>query len=205
MVVTHIIEGFTAFGTVAVAVLAIWGDWVRSILAPLKLTIIEHNFSGDPTTFTPPGRLPVRVMFYHLRVINQRRWLSAENCRVMLKGFSRRDLSGIFQPVPKPVPFQFLWAPAELTPPSITLLREQVLDLGYIAENDARFIPRLYGIPNNFQGFVGPNEAVRFQIQIEAVNFSSSIYVVEVAWDGQWSYVPATMRQHLPIRIIPPT
>jgi hypothetical protein len=121
----------------------------------------------------------------------------------MLTGFSRRDPSGIFQPMP--VPFQFLWAPAELTPPSITLLREQVLDLGYIAENDERFIPRLYGIPNNFQGFVGPNEAVRFQIQIEAVNFSSSIYVVEVAWDGQWSYVPATMRQHLPIRIIPPT
>lgn len=53
MVVTHIIEGFAAFGTVAVAMLAIWGDWVRSILAPLKLTIIEHNFSGDPTTFHP--------------------------------------------------------------------------------------------------------------------------------------------------------
>ena len=67
MEVTHIIEGFTAFGTVAVAVLAIWGDWVRSILAPLKLTIIKHNFSGDQTTFTPPERPPVRVMFYHLK------------------------------------------------------------------------------------------------------------------------------------------
>jgi hypothetical protein len=57
--------------------------------------------------------------------------------------------------------------------------------------------------PFNFQGFVGRNEDVRFHLQIEAVNFISAIYVVEVSWDGQWSYVPAEMKQHLPIRIVP--
>jgi hypothetical protein len=88
----------------------------------------------------------------------------------MLVGLSRRDPSNIFQPVPLPVPFQFVWAPSESTPSSITITREQVLDLGYIVENEN--VPRLYSIPNNFQGFVGANEAVRFQLQIEAVGFS---------------------------------
>jgi len=102
-----------------------------------------------------------------------------------------------------PVPFQFVWAPAESTPPDVTITREQVLDLGYIQENGDRFIPRLYVTPNNFQGFIGANEAVRFQLQIEAVGFSSPIYVVEVAWDGQWSYDPETMKRHLSIRLNP--
>jgi hypothetical protein len=204
VVITHIFEGFTAVGTVAVAVAAIWGNWIRSKLDPLNLRIVLPDRIEDPTTFSgPPGAPATKVMFYHLRVINQRRWLSAENCRIMLVGLSRRDPSNIFQPIPMPVPFQFVWAPAESTPSDVTITREQVLDLGYIPENGDRFIPRLYVFPNNFQGFVGANEAVRFQLQIEAVGFSSPIYVLEVAWGGQWSYNPETMRRHLPIRLNP--
>ena len=100
------------------------------------------------------------------------------------------------------VPGQFVWAPAEFTPPTITLLREHIIDFGYIEENGDKFVPRLYATFFNFKGFVGSNDAVRFQVQIEAVNFSSPIYLVEVAWDGVWSFVPDTMKQHLPIRII---
>lgn len=71
MVITNIIDGFTAFGTVAVAAAAIWGDWLRTKLAPAKLALVEHTPEGDPTTFTPPG---TRVMFYQLKVVNERRW-----------------------------------------------------------------------------------------------------------------------------------
>lgn len=76
VVTRHIIEGFTAFGTVAVAVLAIWGNWVRSMLAPAKLTLVEHTPEGDLTTFASG----TRVIFCHLKVSNQRRWLPAQNC-----------------------------------------------------------------------------------------------------------------------------
>jgi hypothetical protein len=85
----------------------------------------------------------------------------------------------------------------------VSILREQVADLGYVEEHGKIFIPRLYWMSNNFQGFVPANGGVRYHLRIEAVNFLSPIYVVEVAWDGQWSYVPAQMRPHLPIRIIP--
>jgi hypothetical protein len=194
-----IIDGFIAFGTIAVAVLAIWGDWLRSILAPLKLTLTLHTPEGDPTLYASGGR----AMFFHLKVINQRPWLPARNCRVMLVGLSRRDPSGIFQPVRMSFPSQFTWTPLEFTLPVITLLKEHIFDFGYIEEKGNRFIPRLYATPVNFQGFVGQNEAVRFQIQIEAINFLPAVYVIEVAWDGIWSFVPDEMRRHLPIRLVP--
>lgn len=51
-VVKLVIDGFIAFGTIAVAVLAIWGDWVRSKLAPPALTVTldlrETRFSMRP-------------------------------------------------------------------------------------------------------------------------------------------------------------
>ena len=192
-----VIDGFVAFGTVAVAVLAIWGEWFRSILAPPKLTILPHTLEGDPT-ISSNG---VRLMFYHLRVVNERRWLPARNCRVLLKSVSRRGPDGLFHPAAMAVPLQFVWAPAEITPPVITLVNEQILDFGFVPENTDRFAPSLYSYSNNFQGYVGPSEAVRFHLQIEATNFSSDRYqVFEVAWDGRWSHEPQIVAQHLRIR-----
>ena len=194
-----VIHGLIALGTNGAVVVAIWGNWFRSKFRPPKLILTAHTLEGDPARFGSG----TRVMFYHLRVINQQAWLPAPNCRVMLTGLSRRDPSDIFQPVALSVPQQFVWGPAEFTPPSVTLLKEHVLDFGYIRRKWHPIVPRLHGIPFNFQGFVGANEAVRFQLQIEAANFSSPIYVVEVAWDGVWDFVPAAMRHHIPIRFIP--
>jgi len=196
-----VIDGAVAFGTIAVALLAIWGDWIRSKLAPAKLVIQLHTPEGDPTTDVNGSRL----MFYHMKVVNQRPWLPALNCRVLLRGLTKRGPDSFFHPVPMAVPTQFVWAPAEITPPVITVVREQILDFGIVGEGQAMFVPRLYSVANNFQGLVGANEAVRFQLQIEASNFSASTYqVFEVAWDGQWSFAPATMAQHLRIREIGP-
>ena len=120
----------------------------------------------------------------------------------MLVGLSRRDPSGLFQPVPLSFPVQFVWTPLEFTPPVITLIREHILDFGYVEEQGDKFIPRLYATPVNFRRYVGPNEAVRFQLKIEATNFTSPIYAIEVAWDGVWSFVPDEMGHHLPIRFL---
>jgi hypothetical protein len=142
-------------------------------------------------------------MYYHLKVKNQRPWLKAESCRVLLTGMTRRGPDGIFHPVELAVAPQYVWAPAELTPPVITLAREQVLDFGVVPEGAAEFRPLLYSLAHNFQGYVHANEAVRYHLAIEAANYSSRRnQVFEVAWDGQWSYEPATMSQHLRIREI---
>jgi hypothetical protein len=193
-----LIEAIGAFGTLAVAILAIWGPWVRSKLAPLSLTLTLDP-EAEPVVYSNR----TQAMYYHLRVINRRPWLPAENCRVVLVGFSRRDSSGNFQPARMAFPCQFTWAPVEFNPIVITLHKEQVVDLGYVEDKATHFIPRFYATPFNFQGFVGPNEAIRYQVQVTANDYVSSIYVIEVAWDGVWSFDPHTMKQHLPIRVIP--
>jgi|ERR1700691_2100496 hypothetical protein len=193
-----VIDATVAIGTLAVAVLAIWGDRIRSVLAPAKLTIRPHTLEGDPTTANGFG-----LMYYHLKVVNERRWLPVTNCRVLLKGLSKRGPDGHFHALPMAVPLQFVWAPAEITPPVITVLAENILDFGFVSEDTHQFVPVLYSYSNNFKGYVGPNEAVRFHVEIEASNFSSIRYqVFEVSWDGTWSHDPRVMAQHLIIREI---
>jgi hypothetical protein len=201
-----IINIFVAIGTLAVAVLAIWGERIRAVLAPPLLLLEPHNLTGDPTELRDGTQRPgIKALYYHLKVVNKRPWLPVSNCAVYLKGITRRGPDGLFHPVHMPVPLQFVWAPAETMPPVITVTGEHVLDLGRIIENSPQFQPMLYSYTNNFQGFVGRNEAIRYQLAIRGSNFTSKRYqAFEVAWDGKWSYVPAEMSQHLRIREIEP-
>jgi hypothetical protein len=193
-----VIDGLVALGTLLVAATAIWGEWFRAKFVPAKLTLTGPIPEGGfPTTY----QTGARAMFVEFKVINHGP-LSAKNCRVMLVGMSRRDASNNFQPVPMICPYQFTWSPMEFIPLIMTITREQQLDLGYVNENGQAFVPRLYYQHFNFRGLVGRNEAVRYEIQIEAENFTSPRYVVEVAWDGRWSFVPDEMRRHLPIRFV---
>jgi hypothetical protein len=193
-----VIDGLVALGTLLVAATAIWGDWFRAKFVPTKLTLTGPIPAGGARTTYSTG---AKAMFVQFKVINESQ-LSARNCRVMLVGMSRRDPSGNFQPEPMIYPCPFTWSPMEAMPPIMTIVREQQLDLGYVNENGPAFVPRFYYQPFNFRGTILPNEAVRYEIQIEAENFTSPRYVVEVAWDGQWSFVPDEMRRHLPIRFV---
>lgn len=197
------IDAATALGTVAVAVLAVWGERVRAWLAPPKLVLESHNFRGDPTIFTADGKPVARVMYYHLKVVNRRPWLPVRNCRVLLRGMSRRGPDNIFHPFPLIVPAQLIWAPASFAPTLVTITKEHVLDLGLIIEGDGVFKLALYSTPNNFAGYVKAGEAVRFELTIEADNFASDVQqVFEIAWDGAWEFEPEKMEKHLRIREI---
>ena len=63
------LEALTAFGTIAVAVVAIWGDWLKSKLAPQKLAL-ELDPEAEPVTYSNG----VRGIFRHLKVANLRPW-----------------------------------------------------------------------------------------------------------------------------------
>lgn len=198
-----VINAFTALGTVAVAVLAIWGDWLKARLVPVRLRLVPHNTRGTLTMFNTQRP----VIYYHLKIINERRWLAARSCRVLLKALARRGPDLMFHPEPLPVPFQFMWAPFESTPALVTIQKEQVLDFGFIMEPAAQgsqttqFVPALYSYPNDFRGYVGPGEAVRYSLEIEADSYLSPTYaVVEVAWDGRWLPDLDKMSQSLVIR-----
>ena len=194
-----VLDALVAFGTVSVAVLAIWGDWFRAKLAPPKLELELLSDVGTPTTL---GQ--VKAIYYHLRVVNHRHWQPGQDCRVLLRSIARRGPDGRFYPIPLPVPLQFIWAPAEFNTPTTTLVKEQMVDFGVVREDQKRFIPNFYTTPSSFSGYVGPNEAVRFLVEIEAKNFSSKPQSFEVAWDGIWSFEAVEMSRHLRLRKIEP-
>lgn len=192
-----ILTALRTIGTLAIAVLAIWGDWFRSWLASPRIEIRPHNLRGTVTSFTNGPR----VIYYHLKAINTRRWAVARNCRVILTTFYPRGPNQQFRASLVPVPPQFVWAPAELSPIVIDLSGEQIIDFGRIVEGGKRFEPVLYGYPNDFLGFVGPNGAVRYQLQ--AIAGGSPLgppFVYEVAWNGNWSDNLDKMEQNLTIR-----
>jgi hypothetical protein len=109
----------------------------------------------------------------------------------------------MFRQIPLPVPPQFVWSPAEITPAAIELSTQQILDFGRVIEGQPTFEPVLYWYPNNFQGLVAANEAVRYGLEILADGYSAKRYqVFEVAWNGIWSDNLDQMSQNLVIREI---
>jgi hypothetical protein len=199
--INAVINGFIAFGTIAVAILAIWGDPIRAWIAGPKLKLIPHNSLRGSVVTLNNG---VRSIYYHLKVINRRSSISAINCRVLLKKIWRKAPNGSFLKANLAVPVIYVWAPAEITPPYINLRNEHVLDFGRINQNEKRFQPLLLSYANNFEGFVQPNDTVRFGLEIVSDNFiSKRLQIFEVAWNGQWSSNLETMGQNLQIREIP--
>lgn len=202
-----VIDVFTAVGTVTVAIMAIWGERVRAWLAPPKLRIELHTPSGSPTRLTIPGTLTpgggIRSMYYHLKVVNQRSWLTANNCRVLLKAISRRGPDGSFLKVHMPVPAQFVWANEGDTTSRVSVTKESILDFGSLSEGATAFMPLLHVYANNLNAAVAKNEAVRYHLEIDASNFVSPRHqTFEVAWDGGWSFEPEQMQHHLTVREI---
>lgn len=84
-----LIQLLTAIGTITVAIIAIWGDWIKIRLTPPKLKIVSLNTRGELTSFSNG----TRVIFYHLKVVNSRPWSIAKNCKVLLKSISKGNYS----------------------------------------------------------------------------------------------------------------
>ncbi|MBN1663809.1 MAG: hypothetical protein JW943_09435 [Deltaproteobacteria bacterium] len=189
----------SAIGTLIVAIVAIWGDWVRAKLAPPKLTIDKHNLRGSLTNYNSGQK----VIFYHLRVVNHRHWFVSRNCRVILKQIFKKGPDGEYHPVSYVVPLQFTWSPSEFTPIVTTINKEQVLDFGCIGEGDAFFKPTLYSYSNNFKGYLHAQESIRYCLEIISDNYvSKSPTIVEVSWNGQWNDNLDIMEQNLVIKVL---
>ncbi len=93
--ILEIFAGLEALGTVAVFVVAIWGDQIRAKLAPPKL----HVELSDPkglriTQFIRPeesdegtmqqAQKTIQSRYYHLRVINEKRFPVAHEVQVVI-------------------------------------------------------------------------------------------------------------------------
>ena len=198
-IIQLIINTLVAIGTIAVAILAIWGDWFRDKFAAPKLVIRLRDTKGNLTS-QQNGQ---RVIYYHLVVENKRRWAVARGVQVMLEGVWRRAADGSFKADTLAAGLPLTWAYPQFSPLNPSVRESKVCDLGSLGENEQLFKPSLYFYPNNFTGFINPNQAVRYGIRVTAENFTAGkAIVIELSWDGQWSSDMAEMERHLVIKAI---
>jgi hypothetical protein len=188
---------FIAIGTVLVAILAIWGEKLRNWIAAPKLLFKLHNARGDLTSLTNGQQ----VIYYHIKLQNDRQWAPAKRVRVLCVAISKRASDGSFVKQPLIIPLQLPWAfPSfhELLP---TIRKDDICDLGSLEQNATQFKLSLYFYPNNFRGIISANEAMIVSLIASADNFTSkSPYNLEISWDGNWSSDLDEMHRHLVIK-----
>ena len=104
-ILTIIIQAIAAIGTLLIAILALWGGWIKFKFFGPKLAISLYHTEGDLTYITDgtPGR------YYKLRVSNRRKWAPAKNVRVMLKKVFKPAADGAWSIQPFSGPLQMTW------------------------------------------------------------------------------------------------
>jgi hypothetical protein len=180
-----VIDGIAAAATVAVAGLAIWGDWFRARFAPPRIELRLHTLHGVEVLMSDGSM----ARYYHLKAVNVSP-LTVEDCRILLRGLHRREGDGKWIEVPFIVPFPFIWSGEEPGPELVTITTERVFDLGALVGNRERFVPRLRAQPINFDGYVRKGQAMRYELAVDARSYwSAKPQTFEVSWDGEFPLV----------------
>lgn len=143
------------------------------------------------------------VIYYHLRIVNQKTNVEVKQCKVSLKEIhTKRPSSNDFYKLPLNVPPKFFWAPAESSPQAMDIATDQVLDFGYITKESNLFMPAIWPRFNSFKGDLKPNETFKYILEITANNLSPRKVTVEVSWNGNWSTNLESMAKDFQIRIL---
>jgi hypothetical protein len=204
-----VVNLLVALGTFAVAVIAIWQDWFRARFTGPRLRISTETLRGNLMQ-TTGGQ---KRIFHNLRVVNDRSWSVARGCTVLLRRIERRNVDGRFVEVPLAFEPPFTWAPSEYAPMRPDVSGPLVIDLGYVAEPRPvdghppgdRFHPNLYFWPGNFEGYVYPNQVVRYYLEVRAENYApKELTVIEISWNGVWTDDVEAMRTNLVRREVDP-
>ncbi len=194
-----ITEAISAFATFLAVIVAIYQEWIRYKLIPPRLKIELHNNEG---VVVPSGE-GNKTMFFHLKVVNRRKWAAAKNCEVLLVEIKTQLSDMNFSSIPLAVPRKFDWTPAYLNIAGITIYDQAIFDLVKIESDKNLIVPclnRYYrDVEGDFEGFIKQGEVKRYVIQIAAENVASRKQTFEISWDGVW---PEDFPEHLIIKEI---
>lgn len=200
MTVDQGIQLAVAIGTIAVAVLAIWGDRVRQWLGlGPRLNLALPDPSGEPGVIREGDGTTTPARYYHLRVSNSHRWTQATNVRVVVVGLARPAADGSLVAQPLIGSLQLMWRFSSYHATFSIVGPDDFCDLGYLKYGEHfRLTP--YVSPNDFAGSVSANERMQVELKALADNAESPSLCVEVSWDGKWSEDTIEMGRHLVVK-----
>lgn len=191
------IQGISAIGTLVAVFAAIFQDWIRRNIFPPQLKIELHNSEG---VVVPSGE-GGETIFFHLKVVNNRKWSGAKNCEVLLVEVKTKLADNDFSSIPLAVPRKLEWTPASQEIVGMTIFDEAVFDLVRIETGEMLVKPCVKRTwrdrQGNFIGFINPGEVKQYVIRVVAENTPSSKQTIQISWDGIW---PENSAGHLVIK-----
>nr|NQU91445.1 hypothetical protein [Bacteroidota bacterium] len=176
-----VIQIFVALGTISVAVLAIWGDWIRHKLAGPRLRLALLDAVGTATH----RRDKKKGRYYKLRVWNDRKWSPAKNARVVLKSIFKPAADGTLTPQPLSGPLQLTWQ--WIVPQFPTLgAGEEICTYANLVQGE-QFVLSPYITPNNFVGFLQADKRMVIEVAVVSDTAESVPLFLDLSWNGKWS------------------
>lgn len=195
------VNTLVAIGTIAVAILTIWGEQLKGYLfhPRLKLICIEiDKLSEYDYSVNPDGK---KVFFYHLKVKNTGA-ANATNCRVLLREFQEGENG---KKITLSVPPIFTWAPLQdgnnpsaLVNTRATVFRKQSETLAFcrLYENSKCKLHIVLSSQQYFQGQLDINKIYRLGLETVCDNWihsPSHLQFFEVSWNGKWDNDPKVL------------
>jgi hypothetical protein len=179
--------------TVVVAVLAIWGERWRYKFSPPKLIL---NLRRRETRVELVNG--VKHRYVHIEVTNRNEWFPAKNVVVFLTKIERLNHDGLWKTSYDTGPIPMKWQFSSYGVARRDIGPMKYCDLGCLIQNQG-FKIEVEFAPAEFKQVLPANDRVRIHLIAEADNATSSLLVVEVNWDGQWSDIDAASMKHLAV------
>lgn len=200
-----IVQFAVAIGTLAAAIIALFGGWLRAHIVPPKLQLSLQNVRGvhSPCILTSPDGVQreSESRWYHAKVENLKRWSPATQTQVLLLNIEEPDAAGRYQSI---------WAGAmPLKWRSFGYLSGG-RTVGYPVECDLCSVVRdgwieIHPVVVEFPMKAQRTAASKFILTLQArsVETDSNILRVEIVWDGNWAVGTDEMARHMVLTVLP--
>jgi hypothetical protein len=184
-----------AAGTIAVAIVALWGHIIRARWFGPKLRLALKNPKGEASMFSDG----VVSRYYHLRVWNDRRASAAHNVRVVIKTLYRPSADGTMSQAPLSGPLQLSWQFQGSNPQFQTIGAESTCDLGFLRQGEPFRLSTLFHHISFDPTVVERQKAIVALVALSDEGESNELKL-EIAWDGIWSEDSDVIVRHMVVK-----
>jgi hypothetical protein len=170
-----VLKCVTPIGTVSAVIFALFGDYLREKIDPIRVSIEVPDESNTVFDRRDIGGKIFDVYFHHLQVRNMTPHRAIRNCRVWMKRVLVQNVTDEWKEEAKTaVPRLMEWAPSEYSKDKRTFTNQQVFDFGQTISQNVGFELTVYHEQGgNFQQIFQIGKKVRFFFFVTADNYQA--------------------------------
>jgi len=193
---TFLMALFTFFAVIV----ALFGDWLKARIFPIKLELNIPDPLGEQTDFKSDNKTKKAGRIYHVEVSNKKRWRKATGVQIFLLRIEKPGPDGNFIPIWNgAVPLR--WKHQQIYPLQRTVGPPTKCDICSVNEDKIlRLYPMIHQL--NLLDHIEYDKEVNLVInlQAQANEADSDILQLKLDWDGKWEKGEKEMMNHFIIK-----